>query len=104
VGSVIDNQFTRVLAETGTVGFMVFGWLMITIFRLSWRTYAGFKDNDFAQAVSLGLIAGFVGLLVQSLTAAVFILIRVMEPFWFLTAIVVMLPEIINNDGVQTNE
>jgi len=94
VGSVIDNQYTRVLVETGTVGFMVFGWLMITIFRVGWRTYTGIKGNNFAQAVSLGFLAGFIGLLVQSLTAAVFILIRVMEPFWFLAAIVVMLPEL----------
>ncbi len=90
-GSIIDNQYARVLTETGVVGMMAWLFLISRIFKAGWRAYAT-EDDDFVKAVSVGLVAGLVGLLVHSLASATFILIRVMEPFWFLTAIMVMLP------------
>jgi len=94
-GIVTDNQYARVLREVGTVGFIIFIWLNMTIFKAGLRTYKLTRDNDFAQGLSLGFLAGFTGLLVQSLAQEVFIIIRIMEPFWFLTAIIVMLPEVV---------
>ncbi|MCK9594967.1 MAG: O-antigen ligase family protein [Candidatus Omnitrophica bacterium] len=93
-GGTIDNQYTRVLTETGTLGFLTFSWIVLLLFRLANKTYRE-MDDDFSKAVSLGLMCGFVGLLAQSLGAAVFVLIRIMEPFWFLAAIVTVLPEIV---------
>ena len=90
-GVVIDNQYTRVLSETGLLGFMAFAWIIITLFSLGRHVYSNFTSDEFAQSVSLGFMAGLVGLLTMSNTAAVFILIRVMEPFWFIAAIVVCL-------------
>jgi hypothetical protein len=42
--------------------------------------------------VSLGFLAGFIGLLVHGFAANTFIIVRIMEPFWFLTAVVVSMP------------
>lgn len=92
-GSVIDNQYTRVLTETGLVGFLVFMGLLMLLFRNTLYIYWEMTD-PFIKGLSLGFLAGFVGLLFQSFAAAVFILIRVMEPFWLLAAIIVAIPEI----------
>ncbi|MBU1928469.1 MAG: O-antigen ligase family protein [Candidatus Omnitrophica bacterium] len=98
---VVDNQYSRVLIETGLVGFAVFIWFLITIFVVILRIFWQTAGNNFAQGVSIGLLAGFCGILVHSLSAATFILIRVMEPFWFLMAIVVVLPELVIQENVK---
>ncbi|MBN1527386.1 MAG: O-antigen ligase family protein [Candidatus Omnitrophica bacterium] len=94
-GVVIDNQYTRVLNETGVVGLTFFAWILIVVFRTAKRVYSMAEDNNFARAVSLGFMAGFIGLLAQSASAAVFVIIRIMEPFWFLAAIIVVLEEML---------
>jgi O-antigen ligase len=97
-GGVIDNQYTRVMIETGLVGFSLFMWLIILLFRLAFRTFFTVKE-DFAKGIALGFICGMIGMMTQSFGAAVFILIRVMEPFWFLAAIVVTLPEVMAEEN-----
>ncbi len=92
-GAVVDNQFTRVLGETGILGFLAFIWIIVTVFKAGWRAYTSSLDT-FSRGVVLGFIAGLVGVLFQSLTSANFIIIRIMEPFWFLAGIVVKLPEL----------
>jgi hypothetical protein len=92
-GVVGDSQYVRVLREVGMIGFVIFTWLMVMLFRVGRDTFKACSGNDFAQGVSLGFVAGFTGLLTQALTAETFIIIRIMEPFWFLAAIVVMLPQ-----------
>jgi len=42
----------------------------------------------------MGFIAGFVGLVVHSLGTNTFILVRIMEPFWFFVGIIAVLPMI----------
>ena len=102
-GSVIDNQYTRVLTETGLVGFLVFMGLLMLLFRNTLYIYKEI-DDPFVKGLSLGFLAGFVGLLFQSFAAAIFILIRVMEPFWMLAAIIVAIPGIAKEEAVlQTN-
>jgi hypothetical protein len=93
-GVVGDSQYVRVLREVGIIGFVIFTWLMVMIFRVGRDTFQACRGNDFAQGLSLGFVAGFTGLLTQALTVETFIIIRIMEPFWFLMAIVVMLPEL----------
>jgi hypothetical protein len=41
----------------------------------------------------MGYLAGFIGLLYHGIGANTFIIVRIMEPFWFVTAMVVMIPE-----------
>lgn len=91
-GIVIDNQYTRVLNETGIVGFIAFMWLLLRIFKMGLKTYHASESSEFASAVSLGFITGFMGIVTMSLSAAAFIIIRIMEPFWFLAGIVTILP------------
>ena len=89
VGTV-DNQYTRVLNETGIIGFLAFLWLIGMVFSLARKAYKSAAGDDFSQGLTLGFIAGLIGLIIQSFTAASFIIVRIMEPFWFLTGLVVV--------------
>lgn len=99
-GVVIDNQFTRVLNETGAIGFAIFVWMLFALFRVGWRAFQETAGSQLSQGISLGYLAGFMGLLLMSASTATFIIIRIMEPFWFLTAIVTVLPDIQGIDSL----
>ena len=89
----IDAQYFRVLIETGLIGLFMFFVLLSSIFRL---TYHNAKEamEPFDRGLSMGFLAGFAALLFHALGANTFIIVRIMEPFWFLAAIVIMIPEI----------
>jgi O-antigen ligase len=88
----MDAQYVRVLTETGLLGLAAFTWLGINIFRMARRRLHESTDR-LATALSLGYLAGFVALLVHGIGANTFIIVRIMEPFWLVTALVVALPE-----------
>ena len=89
----VDAQYFRVLIETGVLGLATFFLLMSRIFRY---TYGVFREgsNGFQKGLSMGFLAGFVGLLFHSIGANTFIIVRIMEPFWFVLAMVIMMPNL----------
>ena len=89
----LDAQYFRVLIETGLIGLFMFLFLLASIFRL---TYHNFREalEPFDRGLSMGFLAGFIGLLVHAVGANTFIIVRIMEPFWFVLAIVIILPEL----------
>ncbi len=93
-GAVVDNQYTRVLIEAGLLGFAVFVWVLATIYRIALFVSSELRDDPFIMALSIGFTAGFIGLIIHSFTAATFIIIRIMEPFWFLAALVAIVPQL----------
>jgi hypothetical protein len=58
-------------------------------------------QSSLFKGISLGYIAGLIGLLVHGIGTNTFIIVRIMEPFWFLTGMVMMLPEL---EGVSGEE
>ena len=86
----MDAQYPRILVETGIVGMLAFAWLIFTLFRVGVGTWLDSED-DLLRSLSVGLIAGLVGLLVHALAANTFIIVRIMEPFWCMAGIVVAL-------------
>ncbi|MFC1658651.1 O-antigen ligase family protein [Candidatus Omnitrophota bacterium] len=90
---LVDTQYPRVLGETGIIGFWIFIWLLITILKNTIQVFNGVND-DWYKGLVMGFIAGFIGLTVHCFAANTFIIVRIMEPFWFLTAIVIMLPHL----------
>jgi O-antigen ligase len=86
----MDAQYPRILVETGIIGMLAFLWLVHSLFRVGIDNWRGSHD-DLLSGLSAGLIAGLVGLLVHAIGANTFIIVRIMEPFWFLTGIVVAL-------------
>ncbi len=87
----MDAQFMRVLVETGLVGLAAFLWLMWRLLRVAWTTHHRLRGTRF-EPLALGYLAGLVSLLVHAIGANTFIIVRIMEPFWFFAGIVTMLP------------
>jgi len=93
-GVVSDVQYTRVLCEVGVVGFTIFMWLIVVLMQTGLHSYRLAGMGVFGRNISAAFVASLVGLLVMGLAAEVFIIIRIMEPFWFIAAIVANLPEL----------
>jgi O-antigen ligase len=89
----MDAQYPRVLVETGILGFVAFVYLLYSIFRISLRMARETQDK-YLQGIVVGFLAGYVGLLFHAIGANTFIIVRIMEPFWFVLAMVVMVPSL----------
>lgn len=82
----IDAQYIRVLCENGGVGLVVFLWLMWVLYSEARRTYS-LAVSDFERGLALGYMGGLAALCVHGLSANTFVVVRIMEPFWFMTAL-----------------
>jgi len=89
----LDAQFPRVLVETGIIGFVAFLWLLVSVFRVGYRTFREAKSPLF-RGIGLGLTVGIFTLAAHSLGTNTFIIVRIMEPFWLTTGIVARLLDI----------
>lgn len=87
----MDAQFVRVLVESGLMGLAAFLWLLISIFRVGLETYRQAVGTRF-EGLGVGYLAGFFAMITHTFGANTFIIVRVMEPFWFMTGIIVLLP------------
>ena len=90
---LVDSQYPRSLAEIGTVGFAAFLWLIVSLFRFA-KDYYKRATDPLLKGVALGFLAGHIAILTHAVGANSFIIVRIMEPYWFLAAIVMMLPQI----------
>ncbi|MBU1853381.1 MAG: O-antigen ligase family protein [Candidatus Omnitrophica bacterium] len=89
----IDGQYMRILAEMGIIGLCIFLFLLWAIFKNGLDVFLMVRDKLF-KGISLGFLSGFVGLVFFNVGANGFILTRIMEPFFFMAAIVMLLPMI----------
>jgi hypothetical protein len=101
--SFIDSQLPRVLIETGILGLLSFFYLLYSIFKLAVKNLKEVKTPYF-KGLTVGFLAGFIGLLFHSLGANTFIIVRIMEPFWFFAGIIVILPELERRETTQAQE
>ncbi len=89
----LDAQYPRVLAETGVIGFVTFFILIFAIFRNALYCYRHTADPLYS-GIALGYLGGLAAVLAHGLGGNTFIIVRIMEPFWFLTAMIIMIPRI----------
>ncbi len=87
----MDQQFARTLVETGLVGFVTFLALIWAVLKAGVGSFRALTVPE-ERGLALGFVAGTVGLLGHAIGANTFIIVRIMEPFWFFAAIVVALP------------
>ncbi|NLO90931.1 MAG: hypothetical protein GX410_02900 [Elusimicrobia bacterium] len=81
-----DTQYGLILGEFGLVGLFVFFWMNYKIFEVGMRLYR-IGDEPWMRGVGLGTMLVVGGLLLQSFTSNTFIIVRIMQPFWFLVAL-----------------
>jgi len=93
----MDAQFPRVLVETGVVGLIAFFYVLYSIFRLAFNNLKRVSD-PFNRGLIKGFLAGYIGLLFHAIGANTFIIVRIMEPFWFVAGMIAVLPEIEANE------
>ena len=99
----IDSQLPRVLIETGILGLLSFFYLLYSIFKLVIKNLKKVKTPYF-KGLTVGFLAGFIGLLFHSIGANTFIIVRIMEPFWFFAGIIAILPELERQKTAQAQE
>ena len=87
----IDAQYPKVLIETGVLGLIAFLYLLYSIFKMAIKHLKEVKTPYF-KGLAVGFLAGYIGLLFHALGANTFIIVRIMEPFWFFTGIIAVLP------------
>ena len=85
-----DVQYSLLLGEVGLIGFYIFFWMIYRIYRSSKDVYLKY-DEGWIKGLSLGMILALAALLAQGLGVNTFIIVRIMEPFWFLTALLMVL-------------
>ncbi|MHB9156104.1 MAG: O-antigen ligase family protein [Endomicrobiales bacterium] len=89
----VEGQFFLVLGEIGILGVAAFYFMLFKIAQQSYLIYKA-SSEVVPRSLSLALVSALVALVFQSFTTNTFIIVRIMEPFWFLTALVMVVPEV----------
>jgi O-antigen ligase len=89
----IDAQFPRVLVETGLLGLAAFLYLLFSVFKITLK-HTKDLETPYLKGIAAGFLAGYIGLIVHAMGANTFIIVRIMEPFWFMVGIISVLPEL----------
>ncbi len=97
---LVDAQYPRILGEMGVLGMLAFFWIAGSIFLVIRNTLIylrrfGEGEEWLWKAVAAGFACSCVGLAAHGVGANTFVIIRIMEPFWFLTAVVAAIPAVI---------
>lgn len=98
--NVLDSQYARVFIETGVVGFAAFLFLLYRVLRTTRESYRWSRDWV-AKGLGLGISACTFGLIVHGLGTITFLIVRIMEPFWFLVALSVVARDVAIRDHAR---
>jgi O-antigen ligase len=93
----MDAQIPRTLLETGVMGLLAFFYLWYSIFRVAYQRLNESTD-PYHKGLALGFLCGFIALVCHSMGTNTFIIVRIMEPFWLFTGIVVVSPHLKKDD------
>lgn len=96
----IDSQIFLTLCESGLLGLVLLLRALFRLFKMAKETLNEvlLKGDNFSKGLSVGFMVGFIGLLVQSLSTNTFIIIIIMESFWFMAAMVFSLPQLLEKE------
>jgi len=99
-GAILDSQFARVLIETGVAGICAFAFLLSRLMKSTRETHRWSRDWV-AQALAAAMFSLTIGLMVHSLGTISYLIVRIMEPYWFLMALVTVSRQIAILDHAQ---
>lgn len=86
--SVLDSQYARVLLETGFVGLFAFVFLQWRLLKTTREAYR-WTEDWMGRGIALGMFGATLALIVHSIGTISFLIVRIMEPYWFLIALTV---------------
>jgi len=89
----LDAQYMRVLIETGVVGLFFFVYMLVQILKNTQKIYMN-SQIPFLKTFAQGFYIATISMMTHSLGANTFIIIRIMEPFWFICGLVISIPNI----------
>lgn len=102
----IDGQIFLTLYEVGLAGFLLLACMLLRLFNMGRGVLSlePVQNDDFSVGLTVGFLAGFMGLIGHALSTNTFIIIKIMEPFWFMAAIVLSLPRLLEErDAVMSH-
>jgi len=79
------NYYLRVLLESGIMGLATFLWLIIAIARMA--KHALTAGHTTIKVVGFATFVSIISLSFYAFTQDIFITVKVMEPFWFITGL-----------------
>ncbi len=85
-----DSQWARTFHEIGAIGLGLWIWIFLRLFRIS-RWLFNHIDQGVTKGLALGYAAAMIGLIIHGFGNITFYVVRIMEPFWFITGLVVSL-------------
>lgn len=85
-----DTQYALVLGELGLLGAILFIWVIYRLFYTARKVLLQSSD-PVIRALSMGFMISLIALLFQALGVNTFIIVRIMEPFWFIAAMLSVL-------------
>ncbi len=83
-----DNQYARTLYELGVIGLGIWLWIFLRLFKISRWLFDALEPGTIKGLV-LGYCAGILGILLHACGSTTFYVVRIMEPFWFVSGLVV---------------
>lgn len=83
----IDNQYVKVLAETGLIGILTYLTMLFTPVVQGWKyIFSREEKGTFLYKLNAGILAAIFGMMVENVTAAIWEDINVVTHFWVLIA------------------
>ncbi len=98
-----DSQYARTLHEIGIIGLGLWLWIFWRLYRISRWLFYDLEEGTFKGLV-LGYWAGLLGILLHGFGAITFYIVRIMEPFWFMSGLVVSLYLIKSQKALSVNQ
>jgi len=85
-----DTQYALVPGETGILGLALFIWMIFRLFYTAKTVFYAYSA-PLIRSLALGFMVLLIGLLFQSVGVNSFVIVRIMEPFWFIAALLSVL-------------
>ena len=85
-----DSQYARTLQEIGVIGLGLWIWIFTRLYRMS-RWLFDFYEEGMLKGFLLGYRAGLLAIAIHGFGAVTLYIVRIMEPFWFISGLVVSL-------------
>ena len=87
----VDSEYVRILSDVGFAGLFLFGWVLLRLGRLAYRTHEELREYTFPKGYMAGYLMVFIALLIHGVAATSFSAIRTEETFMLFSGFMTVL-------------